>query len=202
MTIPEKVKRVFIHELGHFVAGEINCKKYNGFGTSGIFIRPCEENRDEFCGGAEPVKPGNYDENKKSAPPLDRLSEHLASLSYGCIFQSYFEKTELDDCLNKNGISDLHAWSGLFSYHRIPFAAQQISEIERSHYCKLVKNGSLNGFIALDPSGYLVSEVRDHYVVDIKKMRLETANLIEEHVSEYCQFVKRIKEAILGNLSQ
>lgn len=41
--ITEEVKRVFFHELGHFVASEINSKYFGSFNTESIEITfPCQ----------------------------------------------------------------------------------------------------------------------------------------------------------------
>src|SRR4051812_19744682 len=100
------IDRVFYHELGHFVAHQLNFAYYKGNGICEIKIYPCHQNIEEYCGHTKPIEPEGYDEKDKKPPPAERLAEYLARTVYGCMFQAYYEKSELVNCFKKYGTHD------------------------------------------------------------------------------------------------
>lgn len=98
----ELINRVFVHELGHYLANKINYKNEQPFFTNAIFFMPCGEV--DLCGKAE--RNTIYIGNSK-----ERLAQDIGRLIMGCIFQSYFSQTSLGDCFTSNGNNDYIAIS-------------------------------------------------------------------------------------------
>lgn len=75
-----KIHRVFFHELGHFVARELNKKYFDGVGCEEIRIEPCNTFNYDFMGKTIPEKPYDFNENdSESKVPLTRLAQTLAT---------------------------------------------------------------------------------------------------------------------------
>ena len=94
----EYFQRVFIHELGHFVANEIVYKNFGFRKTETMFLRYMPDHQD-FVGGCKPFKPVGVAEGI-----VVNYAEYLLSLFYGCLFETY--KNGLDafnECFDING---------------------------------------------------------------------------------------------------
>jgi hypothetical protein len=100
----ENIRRVFFHELGHFVANQINKLSLSGSGTEKILLYLCQQNSNIYCGMTSSVVPNGCD--RTSPPPKNRLPQSLLSAIYGCIFQAYERDESLRKCLDENGNDD------------------------------------------------------------------------------------------------
>ena len=79
----DTVERVFFHELGHFVAHEINKLKYNRFGVESISLKRCLRDRNVWCGFCQPRQPVLNDAMIKIKSPEKRnLHFLLPSVMY------------------------------------------------------------------------------------------------------------------------
>jgi hypothetical protein len=190
------LEQVFYHELGHFIANELNRIHYSGLGVASITIQPCNENPREFCGGAKPIAPADYNENEKKAPPIERLAEYLARVIHGCIFQSYYQQISLDGCLRDSGKSDQAYWNGALIENKLFGKRSNFFEIQDNYKNYLQKNKFLANFMSLKPNDYLTETDLHHYSVNLEKLSLDTQDAIEDYFPNYKVLVDNYQNAI------
>lgn len=186
------IKRVFFHELGHFIAHEINRKFYQGTGTKSITIYPSADNPELFLGDAKINL--SADERERNAPIKERLYEYLASSTYGCIFQAYYLHSELAECFNQNGHDDTEKWNASMRHHGLDDLRPQISAAEKQYYASLRQDGQLDEIMVLDPEKYLIDAGNGSYIVDIDKLAQDTTNFTDNHQPTYAQLLKSYQE--------
>ncbi|HET8884718.1 MAG TPA: hypothetical protein VFM70_00015, partial [Salinimicrobium sp.] len=88
---------VFFHELGHFIAQELNYEIYGlGKVESIKFVKYEFANEIRYQGQTIPVVPANASRNDK----LINLPEKIAELIYGCYFQAIFTGEPLKSCFD------------------------------------------------------------------------------------------------------
>src|SRR2546428_7727245 len=166
-----KIERVFFHELGHFVAQELNNMHYAGTGVKEIKIHPCEEKPDEFCGGTQPNLPEGQEEDDKKPPPIERLAQFLISKVHGCMFQCYYESSSLSDCYRTFGNGDIDSWLGALVSHKLSVENKHFAAAEQKYYDTLLTEKTLDPLMKLQPNDYLVIEKPNHYLVNMEKLR-------------------------------
>jgi hypothetical protein len=193
-----QLNRVFYHELGHFVAHELNRIYYTGLGTKSISIFPFPANPELYLGEAKMnLSP---DEREKKAPSLVQLPVYLASSSYGCIFQSYYMKTELKKCFDLNGEDDMQKWIGALFANCLDWLNSDIAACEREYFDLLSNNRELDVFMQLNTSDYLIESADKNYSIDIANLRSDTAAFVEKHYSHYNSLIEKISQIIDGNV--
>lgn len=64
----EKIKTIFFHELGHFIAYKNSTKEIEGFKIIDMQIRPCTECKNGFKGFIVPLPPLVYKNNSNMSP--------------------------------------------------------------------------------------------------------------------------------------
>lgn len=102
MNPQRKKERTFWHEVGHFFAQELNKKYFGGCGNLEIRIsKAIVRNEIEFHGEAKKNLPNGYVERDVIK---DYPAPVIASLAYGCMFQSAFLNQNLDACLNHRNL--------------------------------------------------------------------------------------------------
>jgi len=196
-----KIHRVFFHELGHFVARELNENYFDGTGSVEIKIYPCPQDASEYCGHLTPIRPEGISENDKTPVPIDRLAEHLTCNIYGCIFQSYYLNIDVRTCTDINGEDDIKDWIGSLSANKLSFLNKEIFQLS-TQYLELLKSQKLlDKFIKVLPEDYLIETEYRHYVVNLHKLRDDTSQIIEEHHEYYKKFVEGHQEIIDNNLN-
>lgn len=181
----ESIQRVFFHELGHFVAHELNYKYYEGNGVAEMVIHPCEENINEHCGYCTPIN--NTNENKPA--PIERLAQFLAATIHGCLFQAYFMEQSFEECmcLGGNGEGDTTQWSSILYIHRQN--NQRFTSLEDAFFKKLVTQKALDGFKKLNVSDYIKDTKNQIHTFDVGKLREDTSAILEEYSSLYKELI-------------
>lgn len=182
--------RVFFHELGHFVAHEINFLYYSGTGTKSITLYPVSHNDSRYVGDAKINL--SADVKEKDCPSLEMLPAYLASSTYGCLFQAYQTNGSLDDCFKINGQKDAEQWYWVLRTHRLDDYKSEVTAAEKEFFVKLVKEKLLEKFMLLDPDKYLIKIDSANYVVNMELLREDTKSMVEEHVSVYREMVENI----------
>lgn len=187
----EQIHRVFFHELGHFVAKELNARLYHAPPPNAIRIFPCEADRFEYC--------GEIDVNVSEIPPDEnlpkkRLAQYLAATTYGCIFQAYFQQISLREAQDKNGCDDVKDWASSIAKHGVD--NRRIIALEETHLRELVANASLDTFFQLDPDDFLNAAEGNNYSVDIDRLQQALKGPIERYSATYDQFVQVLNAAI------
>lgn len=190
----EDIKRVFFHELGHFIAREINHKYYNGQGTKSISIYPYPHNDELFLGDTKINLSANGKE--KESPSKQELAEYLASSTYGCIFQAYYQKTSLKQCFDNNGGDDLNKWFGALLSNDLDWLNSDIASADREHFDSLNEKGELDDMMKLIPQDYLIDNGNQNFEINIPKLQEDTFSFIEKHFSIYQKLIEKYSEIV------
>lgn len=181
----EDLKRVFIHELGHFVAREINHRYYGATPVKNILIYP--HNAFLYEGETNPVF--SEDEREKNAPAKKDLAAYLALTVYGCFFQCYYLKQSLGECFKENGYKDTEQWHGSLREHHLDDYRSEITPVEEEFFERLKAEEILKDFMELEPEKYLLSNGTNSFKVNLDLLRADTDNLIAKHHDTYQQLI-------------
>jgi hypothetical protein len=186
----DDAKRVFFHELGHYVAHELGKRFYNGTGTKSIAIFPNVDDKDKFEGDARIVTTPNGE--KRDALSIEKLPEILAAATYGCIFQAYFKNEDtFDDCFRENGMEDTKLWKDAMRNFRIDDFRNEILAEEKEFYKSLRDQKALEDFMKLDPDNFVTEHGTDNYYVNIDQLRKETEALVLNHHEKYKHLIEK-----------
>ena len=201
----QNLKRVFIHEIGHYVARELNCELYNlGDGVEQIFIKTHNfSNSIDYLGGTTARKPKEYVENGE----IKNVYEHTAVLLYGCLFQTMYLKSisnyEFRSCFNlkenANGKCDAKEFNAMSKHITGPIR-KKIVEYTENKYLNMLNadQNHLQKIYKLEPSKFLKAN-DDGYCVHLELLKKELSYFIIKHkkyYSDYIQNIKRIKNEI------
>ena len=189
--------RVFFHEIGHFVANEIN---HAHFGVSQVekirLTRHELGNSTDYIGETIYAVPEGEDRNK----PLQNLPPKLANLIYGCYFQSIYQNTELEMCFD---FSNSSANGKVDMDHTIAALTQfQVSAAKRREFYPLIKEQYFKTLLSrkedfiyvfkLSPENYFI-EINEFVTeVDLENLRIDLSSFIELHTDIYLSFVSEI----------
>lgn len=179
----EDISRVFFHELGHFIAHEINYRFYNGNGVQSFIIEPSKVYPHLFDGEVKTIL-----ENGRIStdpPPESSIHESLAACKYGCIFQSYFMDTDLPDCLTEHGKIDNYAWYANLAAGKLAGYDIDIQDAEEAYFKELKKEGLLDDIMKLDPLKYLNHIGGNRYIANMDELRKDTNDFITKHKLKY-----------------
>ncbi|MBS1778258.1 MAG: hypothetical protein JST70_02970 [Bacteroidetes bacterium] len=181
----DKIRRVFYHELGHFVAGILN-NKLCGEPKPVKFYIEYNTQRDDYTGGVT--------SNKNISPgalPIGCLSKQLVSLVYGCMFQFYLldiSYKEIDNCFNGgNGKYDADHYKSFATAHISTMQLIQLREVQDKYFEKIFNEKLLEEF-RINHDKYLVQE-GENYTIDIKELEKDLQDSIEKHLNVYKGFV-------------
>ncbi|MDV3674251.1 hypothetical protein CMU30_06895 [Elizabethkingia anophelis] len=192
-----KVRRVFFHELGHYVAAILSQRYFSGLGSRYIKIYRCRNKPEEFCGEMEPIKPENYNEKDLY---LERLPENLVGLVYGCIFQSYFSKfINVSFCFEHFGGNDMCSFKGGIAKHRLgEVKAIKLHELYREHYTKIYDDKDLELLSEIDYKLLLIpnKDKEDEYFIDLSMLDSLLEGFLEDFKDIYCKLVMDFREII------
>lgn len=181
----DSITRVFFHELGHYVAQELNRIYYGGTGVHEMSIFPCATDNSELCGGTLPKLPDGVDRTEHRPPPIERLAQLLASLVHGCMFQCYFDGTKFGDCLITFGDGDINDRLGALSSHGISFAHKYFYNLDVLYFQNLVSNSLLSDFGKLNPQDYFLSQNQDKILIDLDRLQKEIGPVIAAYYPTY-----------------
>jgi len=198
----ENLRRVFIHETGHFLARTLNLECFNiGAGVENIIIKTYGLERvQEYVGETIPKKPNNYVETNN----IENVPEYLAVLFYGCIFQSFIKSLDsfnnFQNCFNPsnkaNGKFDFDAFRGL-DISGIRRKAL-VDYIQTDYVVSIAEDSShIDRLLKLDPLKYLLKN-KDVFVVNLELLEDDLSQFIEEHKTYYLIFLKNINQILEG----
>lgn len=186
-----EINRVFFHELGHFVARELNRKHFGGIGTGIIEIEQCSET--EFCGKTKPI---GHEYGEIRPVRFKNFPETLARLSYGCIYQTYYLNQEIADCFKINGFEDMKSIRDGFTQFNLKSIENNLDWLNQNHLEFLRQNKALENFMKLEPMHYLQDQGNNLYLVDLEKLRSDIGMDIDAHFDHYKRFVEDIQKII------
>lgn len=163
------IKKVFIHELGHFLANLINYKHSQLSKPETIHFYPCEEDETDLCGHLVVEKPEGY---KDEIAPKERLAEYIGKTVMGCVFQSYFHNVNLEKCLYTNGSMDSNGILTAKNKHAMSVQQmQRLSKLEDT-FVIILKNAKALEFVYdLDPLQF-IQEPKNNEQWDVNMNKL------------------------------
>ncbi|WP_282056035.1 hypothetical protein [Maribacter luteus] len=195
----DNLKRVFIHEIGHFVSRELNYEHYQiGLGTEQIYIEAHKFPKTiEYTGGATAIKPKGYIDNGEVENPI----EYMAVILYGCILQTLYLKSKDDYefriCFSisngANGKLDAEEFSAMEKYLAGPKRKKIVEFIETEYLNKLsADQNHLKKLFELDPLKFV--EIRNERLfVNLDLLRECLRTFMIEHQEYYSDFINNIK---------
>ncbi len=195
----KNLHRVFIHELGHYVAHELNYELY-GFGEIGAieFVEHNLPNGIDYEGKTIPKIEIGQSQNDK----LINLPEKIAELVYGCYFQSIFTEMPLKICLDiynesANGYIDAqNIASGLKQFFINKQRVVLYPFLHEEYFDELkTKTNIFKSLFEVNHLDYII-KTDFGYKTDLTKLQKLTAEFRAEHKSDFKDFVERIKEII------
>lgn len=192
--ISQDVKRVFFHELGHFVAREINHLYYSGQGTKSIEIYPYPYNNELFLGDTKVNQ--SVDGSEKKAPTVEKLPEYLASSTYGCFFQSIYQNSSLKQCFAQNGEDDMQKWFSAMLANGLDWCNSDIANYDSEYFDLLKEKGELDELMKLVPENYLIDNGNNSFDVNIVKLKEDILPFIKNHYKVYRKLIEKYKEIL------
>jgi hypothetical protein len=192
------IKRVFFHELGHFVARELNAKYYNRAPIKSIEIYLCNAAINEYCGELV-IDKTNHPEDG-DVPTIKNLAPYLASSTYGCIFQSLYLGQSLSDCFNKNGQDDYGKWMEALTVNKLENCKAAFVATEKEYFESLSGNPTIVEILKIDPFEFAKkpSQEAANYYVEIDNVRNKISTLIDKHYTTYQQLISRYQKLFNG----
>lgn len=190
------IQKVFIHELGHFIANLINYKHSQLSKPETIHFYPCEEDNTELCGHLVVEKPEGY---KDEIAPKERLAEYIGKTVMGCVFQSYFLNVSLEKCLYSNGSSDCGGIHTAKNKNAMSFQQMQgLSKLEDT-FVIILKNAKALEFVYdLDPSQFIQEpKTNGQWDVNMTKLSDFLADInLEPFETLYLTFLENLRIVI------
>lgn len=193
------LKKVFIHEMGHYVAQELNHELYGIGRVSSIeFIRETSGEKIDYIGKTVSEKGISVNDDNK----LINLPERIAELVYGCYFQSIYLDFTLEHCLdinNKSANGHKDAWdiaSGLKQFN-VKNERQALYSFLHKEYFDDLKNykSDLKSLFQFDVKEFLLA-TENGFTTDLNKVYKITSNFRKLHKEDFKGFVEKIKEII------
>lgn len=190
--------RVFRHELGHYVAQQLNRQIYNAEGTEHIKIIREEHNQIYDYRGATRPK------NSEEAALLRHPASAIASKAYGCIFQCLFYEHALGYCLDARGIA-LHGHHDFEGIHAIIYKAtgglsrtREVLSITNDYF-KKIKDNPDTGLLKMDFDDLLSSKEEECFI-DLEKLNKRMANFLALHADSYKELVDELEACLSAPL--
>ena len=189
------INKVFIHELGHYIANLINSQNSELPNSNTIHFYPCTENNEELCGECKNSNPKKYNQLIK---PKDLLAELIGSVIMGCIFQAYYLKSELIQCLNNNGSTDREIIRNAKDEYLTDEKMVALSALEDKFLEVLKQNNTLEFLNDLKPLNFIQNtETENRWGVDLLKLDEFLKNVdLQPFEAEYLAFLERLREVI------
>lgn len=198
----EDFKRVFIHELGHFIALELNFRLYN-YDRRAIGLKIEPRINTKFYNGSistDKATTGSYN-------PINSAKEY-AQTFYGCLFESLYRNIDIKSCLKSsvsktdylvnnigNGKVDaLHLYS-ISIRPELKDVGKKWFNYATENFYPLIKNNvsHFKTIFDLSPENYIVSKQYNQTTFDINKLRNATIFFVLEHSDVYDSFIKSLE---------
>ncbi|WP_312391122.1 hypothetical protein [Chryseobacterium sp.] len=187
----EKIKTIFFHELGHFIAYKNSTKEIEGFKIMDLQIQPCTECKNGFKGFIVPLLPPGYKNGARMSP--ERLAHNFSNNYFGCLFQLLLTDSDehLALCMQDYGQCDQkNLNTTLQSYGLLG----KTSEIE-NHFYEFHKKLKKKNFDSLKNLNFeeLFIEIDKDVRVKLESLDIQTTNFIKDFTTIYD---KQLKELI------
>ena len=188
------LKRTIIHEIGHFVAIELNNKLFETGECLGI------ELIEKFANGVvdyEGLTKSNVNNDEDEKTNMELLSQRIAVLVYGCYFQCLFEGKKLNDCFGVNDTM-LHGSTDREKYNiTFPFEVGKEQRIETEKYLnKYLK--SLEEFkeefdkIFNQDFNNILTREENKFEINLKLLKDKLGDFLNLHIDKFKEFQENI----------
>lgn len=191
-------KRVFVHELGHLVAHILNKEHFEGTGVESIKLERKKINGGyDYVGITKPLKPEGYIDDKK----VINLPEYIASIVYGCLFQSLYLTQRFTDCFycvdsNKNGYCDAQSFIGALAQFGVSTDTRLILYNYIQEYFNTLVRSEFELVFKLESKNYIIEEKQNEYLFDVVVIEKDLSDFLSLHKDNYIEFMNRIKEIL------
>ncbi|MBS9774434.1 MAG: hypothetical protein KGV59_04670 [Tenacibaculum sp.] len=182
------MSRVFFHEIGHFIAQELNYKLFKvGLGTEKIWIESKRfSNKIDYCGGVRPKKPVDYVDDGEIRKPI----HYISNIIYGCIIQTLYLKSKEDykfhDCFDyrddANGKSDVEHFASTGKYFDGKIRKKVIEFIKNIYISRLENDKNhLKKLFLLEPTKFIITSKTRRKELDLNLLRESMSDFLVEH---------------------
>ncbi|WP_417558588.1 hypothetical protein [Mesoflavibacter zeaxanthinifaciens] len=203
------LKKVFFHELGHYIAEELNEKHFGTAPTKLISFQTNiqgEENHHLIQYSGKQV---SEDENNFNWEPpynsIDSVPYKIASILYGCIFQYLYNfSSEVENCYRGNGENDAaritHCSIIFFQGQKRVDKLKAIYSLAQEH-AKVLSSTKLRDIILEWDLKRLLNQKNEiyHLEVDLSNLSLVSTEIIEIIEKKYLVFVDDLRNVITNS---
>ncbi|MCR9062881.1 MAG: hypothetical protein NXI00_02885 [Cytophagales bacterium] len=196
---PEEVERVIYHELGHYYGLEINKSEDICYGTHKVRVWGTVESQYELLGDTIPFIPEDVDPKRKVK--FKDLSYYFARTAMGCIFQCYYQNSDINECYNqnRNGSEDIQQRQGQIDRFRLGYDFRDtLNKLEEHFLEKLIEEKLINFLDKIDLASELsLNTESNKYELNLELFwGLMESPKFEKFKSAYLSFVEQIDEAL------
>lgn len=203
------LKKVFFHELGHYIADALNEKHFGGASTKLISfeteIRGKENwNCIQYLGKQVSVDDNSLNWNHESNS-IETAPYKIASVLYGCVFQYiYNPSSNINNCYRGNGIGDsarIKQCADKFIESSIRTdKLKSIYKLADQHAKHLNKTNIREQVLQWDLSKVMIKKNSIYYLeVDLSYLGALVKSIINTIETDYLEFVNNIKDIITSN---
>jgi len=193
----EKVKTIFFHELGHFIAYKNSTKAIEGFKIIDLQIQPCTECQNGFKGFIVPLPPPGYKNNARMSP--ERLAHNFSNNYFGCLFQLLLTDSDqhLALCMQDYGQRDQEKLNTTLQSYGL---LGKTSEIE-NHFYKFHKELKKKNFESLKNLNFdeLFIEIDKGVQVRLDSLNTQTTNFVKDFTTIYDKQLMELIDIIKTN---
>lgn len=195
------LRRVFYHELGHFVAHELDKRYFGGPGTKSIELYHDPHNRDIWGGNAKVNL--SEGEKEKNVPFKERIAEYLATSTYGCMFECYLLNQPLTECfkIGGHGQKDGEQWHNVLVSYKIFDYRKGIIQADDDYLKMLLENNFLAEFMKLNPDEFLEA-YGTGYLVKMENLRAAVSDLVDVHAAEFKKLIEQYRASLADAFKQ
>ncbi|KQK26099.1 hypothetical protein AR438_10990 [Chryseobacterium aquaticum] len=198
MTFIEKnideIRKIFFHELGHFIAYKFSSKDIEGFKIGEIKITKCPPCKNGFGGHITPILPADFDNKSRLSP--ERLAHSFTNNYFGCIFQILLTDSEqhLELCMQDYGQLDQRKVNDNLMSYQLISKTYDIAD----HFYGLCDNLRKENFDTLKNLDLekLLSDTNEEISVNIDYLEKDSHSFIDSFHEIYHKQLKVLTEII------
>lgn len=199
----EDLQRVFIHELGHFVAAEISFLYFD-------YDRRIEK-MELYKRGKTDFYDGYTNTTKATSNSYnpDNSANEYVQLFYGCLFETLYRQIKIDECLSSNVTIAENNRSNIgngraddqfmlrLSYRPevIKFRFKWYDFIKNEFWEKVnSQREKLTSFFNLNVLEYATEYDADRYSIDVDRLRVDVIKLIPILKDDFIYAINELKK--------
>lgn len=200
------LQRAFIHEVGHFVAAELNFRLFN-------YDRRIDEFVIHLRNNSSNLYDGYVTTNKTpNSNQIDHniIVNYYTNIAYGCVFESLYRKDRLNKCLCDVSIKDnlqFNFGNGQNDYHELNrlriirlLSRSVFEECEKylfeeyfENMIELRDNKHFDRVFNLDVEDFILnSHSQRRFIIDIEKLSESLNEFLELHQPYFLNLVNNL----------